>query len=202
MIEGVRKLEYSTPYSDMAAYLAAMEEAPFTRGRRRPASRPPCSPRSGRRCCGSPPTPPTAPTRTSRRSSTPRTHARSSARTSCWRPSRWSCIDDDLDPARRARRQAHDPLSAAAELHQQPVAARLRRRPTSPDRHARLVDAIVVCGDVDAVVRRVAEHHDAGADHVCVQVLHATDAELPIARVAPIGGGVRSVTVSDTASGV
>ena len=35
----------------------------------------------------------------------------------------------------------------------------------------RLVDAIVVCGDVDAVVRRVGEHHAAGADHVCIQVL-------------------------------
>jgi len=35
----------------------------------------------------------------------------------------------------------------------------------------RLVDAIVAWGDVDAVVQRVRDHHDAGADHVCVQVL-------------------------------
>lgn len=35
----------------------------------------------------------------------------------------------------------------------------------------RLVDAIVAWGDVDAIVRRVSAHHDAGADHVCVQVL-------------------------------
>ncbi|MEV6565548.1 TIGR03620 family F420-dependent LLM class oxidoreductase [Streptomyces kronopolitis] len=33
----------------------------------------------------------------------------------------------------------------------------------------RLVDAIVAWGDVDAVRRRIAEHHDAGADHVAVQ---------------------------------
>ncbi|MFE6742825.1 LLM class F420-dependent oxidoreductase [Streptomyces tubercidicus] len=33
----------------------------------------------------------------------------------------------------------------------------------------RLVDAIVAWGDVDAIRRRVAEHHDAGADHVAVQ---------------------------------
>ena len=44
----------------------------------------------------------------------------------------------------------------------------------------RLVDAIVVSGDVDAVRRRVAEHHDAGADHVCLQVLTARDAPLPM----------------------
>ena len=35
----------------------------------------------------------------------------------------------------------------------------------------RLVDALVVWGDPDAVVARVKEHRDAGADHVCLQVL-------------------------------
>jgi probable F420-dependent oxidoreductase len=35
----------------------------------------------------------------------------------------------------------------------------------------RLVDSLVVWGDEGAVARRIAEHRDAGADHVCVQVL-------------------------------
>ena len=35
----------------------------------------------------------------------------------------------------------------------------------------RLVDAIVVWGDDATIAARVAEHHAAGADHVCVQVL-------------------------------
>ena len=35
----------------------------------------------------------------------------------------------------------------------------------------RLVDAIVAWGDESAIAARVAEHHAAGADHVCVQVL-------------------------------
>jgi probable F420-dependent oxidoreductase len=35
----------------------------------------------------------------------------------------------------------------------------------------RLVDAVVVCGDEAAIGRRVQEHRDAGADHVCLQVL-------------------------------
>ena len=35
----------------------------------------------------------------------------------------------------------------------------------------RLVDAIVAWGDIDTVVSRVKAHHDAGADHVCIQVL-------------------------------
>jgi probable F420-dependent oxidoreductase len=37
----------------------------------------------------------------------------------------------------------------------------------------RLVDAIVAWGDVDAIASRVAAHRDAGADHVCIQVLRA-----------------------------
>ena len=40
----------------------------------------------------------------------------------------------------------------------------------------RLVDAIVVWGDVETVRARVQAHHDAGADHVCLQVLPYTDA--------------------------
>ena len=42
----------------------------------------------------------------------------------------------------------------------------------------RLVDAIVAWGDVDAVARRIKAHHDAGADHVCLQVLGA-DPRIP-----------------------
>lgn len=34
-------------------------------------------------------------------------------------------------------------------------------------------------GDEGAVMRRVAEHHAAGADHVCVQVLTADPMEFP-----------------------
>src|SRR6185295_9862069 len=42
-----------------------------------------------------------------------------------------------------------------------------------------LVDAIVAWGGIDAVVARVKAHHDAGADHVCLQVLRASPVELP-----------------------
>lgn len=33
------------------------------------------------------------------------------------------------------------------------------------------LDAVVAWGDDDAIAARIAEHHDAGADHVCVQAL-------------------------------
>lgn len=43
----------------------------------------------------------------------------------------------------------------------------------------RLVDAIVAWGDIDTIRERVKAHHDAGADHVCLQALTADMAELP-----------------------
>ncbi len=43
----------------------------------------------------------------------------------------------------------------------------------------RLVDAIVAWGDVDAVARRVHEHLERGADHVCLQVLDENPAVPP-----------------------
>jgi len=46
----------------------------------------------------------------------------------------------------------------------------------------RLVDAIVAWGDVGAVVDRVRAHHEAGADHVCIQVLPREATALPLAE--------------------
>jgi probable F420-dependent oxidoreductase len=43
----------------------------------------------------------------------------------------------------------------------------------------RLFDAIIAWGDEEAVMRRVAEHRAAGADHVCVQVLTADPRAFP-----------------------
>jgi len=44
----------------------------------------------------------------------------------------------------------------------------------------RLVDAIVAWGTVDSIAARVKAHHDAGADHVCVQVLDPDPRVLPM----------------------
>ncbi|WP_163508768.1 LLM class F420-dependent oxidoreductase [Fodinicola acaciae] len=45
----------------------------------------------------------------------------------------------------------------------------------------RLVDATIAWGDLDTIAKRIAEHHQAGADHVCVQVL-TEGQELPRAQ--------------------
>ena len=53
---------------------------------------------------------------------------------------------------------------------------------------ARLVDALVVYGDEQRIADRIAEHLQAGADHVCIQVVGQTDEALAIEdwrRLAP-----------------
>ena len=44
----------------------------------------------------------------------------------------------------------------------------------------KLVDALVAWGEPDAIAARVTEHHDAGADHVCLQVLDSDVTKLPL----------------------
>ena len=51
-----------------------------------------------------------------------------------------------------------------------------------------LVDAIVAWGDEAAIAERIAAHHAAGADHVCIQVLPAQPTKAPLdewRRLAP-----------------
>jgi probable F420-dependent oxidoreductase len=49
----------------------------------------------------------------------------------------------------------------------------------------RLVDALVAWGDADAVKARIKEHHDAGADHVCLQPV-TTDLARGLAELAAL----------------
>ncbi|MFI6981162.1 TIGR03620 family F420-dependent LLM class oxidoreductase [Embleya sp. NPDC050154] len=44
----------------------------------------------------------------------------------------------------------------------------------------RLVDALCALGDLDAIAERIREHLDAGADHVCLQVLTPDQGRIPL----------------------
>ena len=84
-------------------------------------------------------------------------------------------LETDRGAARDIARQFAGPYLAMANY-----ANNLRRLGYGDDDLAdggsdRLLDAIVIQGDADAIVRRIREHLDAGADHVCVQ-LRAADA--------------------------
>lgn len=54
----------------------------------------------------------------------------------------------------------------------------------------RVVDAIVAWGTLDDVLGRVKAHHDAGANHVCVQVLEADRTAVPLDAWRAIGEAV------------
>ena len=54
----------------------------------------------------------------------------------------------------------------------------------------RLVDAIVVIGDVDAAVARIQAHFDAGASHVCAQLLTPDAAAVPTGAWSELAAGV------------
>lgn len=56
----------------------------------------------------------------------------------------------------------------------------------------RLVDALVAWGDVATVLARIEEHHQAGADHVCVQVL-GDSGELPRAGYRELAAALGNV---------
>ena len=66
----------------------------------------------------------------------------------------------------------------------------------------RLVDAIVVCGDVDAAVGRIKAHLDAGADHVCAQLLTHDAPALPEGGVARAGRRRRRAPEGVAAMGI
>jgi probable F420-dependent oxidoreductase len=103
-------------------------------------------------------------------------------------PEQMAVLETDADEARRIARRAMQTYLGLPNYTNN-----LRRLGYTDDDLAeggsdRLVDAIVVWGDEDAIRARVAAHHDAGADHVCVQVLPHDARALPMPewrRLAP-----------------
>jgi probable F420-dependent oxidoreductase len=102
-------------------------------------------------------------------------------------------LDTDLDRAREVA-TAHVAGYTTMAPHQQ---ANMRRLGFGDDDllgpSRRLVDAIVAYGDVETIVKRVRQHLDAGADHVCLQVLTADPAELPMSPWRELGPAMRSL---------
>jgi len=46
----------------------------------------------------------------------------------------------------------------------------------------RLIDAVIVWGDLKAVLSRIKEHRAAGADHVCIQILTENQQDFPLSE--------------------
>jgi probable F420-dependent oxidoreductase len=54
----------------------------------------------------------------------------------------------------------------------------------------RLIDAVVAWGDLKTVVNRVKEHHAAGADHVCIQVVTDDSKTFPMREYRELASAV------------
>jgi probable F420-dependent oxidoreductase len=190
LVEKVRKHSYVKPLSYMREYLDAMDAAPYHSVP--PADKPPrvlaaLGPRmlelAASRADGAHPylTTPDH-TRQAREIIGPGL---------LLAPEQMVVLDSDTDTARGIARAAVGfYLRAPAYL------ANLRRMgftdddwadPTTPSR--RLINALVAWGGADAIARRVREHHDAGADHVCIQVL-APPGELPLTQWRELAAAV------------
>lgn len=180
-VEGIRKLEYRTPYSDMVAYLKAMADAPYTAVE--PATKPPTvlaalGPRmlklSAEAADGAHPY------------FTPPEHT-AMARDILGQgpllvPEQMVVIDGNLDRARSVAR-----ANMAHYLQLPNYTNNLLRcgftESDIDDMTDKLVDGIVACGDLDVTVDRIQQHLDAGADHVSIQVLVAdNDLDITIAH--------------------
>jgi len=59
----------------------------------------------------------------------------------------------------------------------------------------RLVDRLVAWGTTEAIRNRIAEHHRAGADHVCIQVLTANPAALPEDEWRTLAAALRPASI-------
>ena len=54
----------------------------------------------------------------------------------------------------------------------------------------RLIDSVIAWGDLDAIRQRLRGHHDAGASHVCIQVLSTNADALPLAEWRELAAAV------------
>lgn len=178
MVEGVRGLDYTTPLADMDGYLDAMDAAPFTG--LAAEGRPPrvlaaLGPRmlalAAAKADGAHPyfTTPDH-TATAREILGPDKFLA---------PEHMVLLETDPDRARRVAR-----ATMARYLQLPNYTRNLTRMGFTDDDISsvsdRLVDAIVLWGDVESIVPRVREHLEAGADHVCVQAIVEDPVELPV----------------------
>ena len=55
----------------------------------------------------------------------------------------------------------------------------------------RLIDAVIAWGDLKTVLSRIEEHRNAGADHVCIQVLTECQQDFPLSESRTIAAALR-----------
>lgn len=171
MVEGVRGLEYGAPVATMRSYLAKMDASPYTSVP--PSEEPPrviaaLGPKmlelARDRCTGAHPY------------FTSPTHTAMARRV--LGPDKWLCVEQkvilETDPAKArtlARANAQIYLGLANYRNNW---KRMGLTDTDLENGGsdRFVDATFAWGDAAAIRRRLQEHFDAGASHVCIQPIN------------------------------
>lgn len=182
LVERLRKHDYSKPLAYMQAYLQAMDEAMFAAvgpsedpGRVIAALGPRMLETAAAQASGAHPY-----------LTTPEHTARARATMGpdpLLAPEQMVVLESDPDTARAIARQGLAVYLRAPNYQRNLRTLGFDDADWADPKAAsdRLVDGLVAWGGPEAVAERVAEHHAAGADHVCVQVLRA-DMELPVAE--------------------
>jgi len=181
LVAGMRGHEYSRPLTYLRRYLDAMDAAPYMAAP--PAEPPPrvlasLHPKSlelaRERAWGSHPyfVPPEHTAQARRVLGPGRLLA----------PEQMVCLVRDPSAARAVARQAMQMYLGLPNYVRNLLALGFTADDVANGGSDRLVDAIVAWGGVEAIAARVKAHHDAGADHVCLQVLRANPNELPRAE--------------------
>lgn len=189
LVDRVRHHDYSRPYSKMVEYLQAMDDSIFLAAgpkelpeRVLAALGPKMLRLAGERAAGAHPYfVPVEHTAAAREILGP---------DPILAPEQMVVLDTDAARARAVARQG-----MAVYLRAPNYVNNLKRFGFTDDDVAnggsdRLVDAIVAWGDVDTAVARVQSHFDAGASHVCVQVLQDDVAALPDAAWRDLGAAL------------
>ncbi len=186
LVAGVRKHDWSKPYSRMVEYLDAMDKALFMAvgptddpGRLLAALGPKMLALSAERANGSHPY-----------FTTPE-HTRIARETmgddALLAPEQMVVLETDPAEARRIARAGMKIYLGLPNYFNNLARIGFDEADWAEGGSDRLVDAIVAWGDEERIAARVAEHHAAGADHVCVQVLQDGHAmpEAQWRRLAP-----------------
>lgn len=187
LVAGVRKHDYSKPYSYMVEYLRRMDEAMFMAvppegdpGRVLAALGPKMLELSATAANGAHPYF-TTPDHTAM--------ARESMGSDALlAPEQMVVLSSDPTEARRIARAGMKIYLGLPNYYNNLARSGFDESDWANGGSDRLVDAIVAWGSEEQIAARVAEHHAAGADHVCVQVLTDDRSRMPDAewrRLAP-----------------
>jgi probable F420-dependent oxidoreductase len=186
LVAGVRKHDYSKPYSYMVEYLARMDKALFMAkgpdsdpGRLLAALGPKMLELSATAANGSHPYFTTADhTHLAREVMGP---------DALLAPEQMVVLETDPTEARRIARAGMKIYLGLPNYYNNLARIGFDESDWTDGGSDRLVDAIVAWGTEEQIAARVAEHHAAGADHVCVQVLTGDTAmpESQWRRLAP-----------------